>query len=76
MSDPITKELAEEMFGEYFAASKAVSKGQQYTIDGRSLTRANLTEINKQLQYWRGQVMRFCSSGHGGIQVRSAIPHG
>lgn len=76
MSDPVTKEKAEEMFDLYWKAQAAVSKGQSYTIDGRSLTRANLKEINTQLQYWRGQVMRLCASGHGGIQVRRAIPHG
>lgn len=33
-------------------ADAATATGQSYTINGRSLTRANATEITDKIQYW------------------------
>jgi hypothetical protein len=74
--DPITLDDATEMVATYLAAAKAVGSGQEYTIDGRSLKRANLPEINKALAYWRGQAARLCVTGSAGPTVRRGIPHG
>lgn len=38
----------------YKAASLAVAEGQGYSINGRTMTRANLTEIRNALTYWTG----------------------
>jgi len=74
--DPMTSDDATEMFLLYKSALKAIKGGQSYTIDGRSLTRADLADVSKQFQYWRGQVERLCLTGNGGPTVRRVIPHG
>lgn len=74
--DPVTKLDAEEMFLLYKDALQAVSTGQSYTIDGRSLTRSDIKEVSKQYQYWRGQVVRLCLTGNAGPTMRRAVPHG
>lgn len=74
--DPITEEKAREILGNYLAAQAAISQGQSYSIDGRSLTRVNAREIENAIAYWRGQVIRLCLTGSGGPIVRRAIPHG
>lgn len=38
------------------AAYKAASAGQSYTIDGRTLTRQNVSEIRAQLSYLERQL--------------------
>lgn len=47
---------ATEMVALYAAAEMAVLKGQSYTINGRSLTRADLTEIRAGRQEWERRV--------------------
>lgn len=74
--DPITLDDATEMLAAYKSALKAVNSGQSYTIDGRSLTRANMKDINDGLAYWRGQVARLCMTGGAGPVVRRGLPHG
>lgn len=74
--DPITLEKAQEILANYLSAQAAISSGQSYTIDGRSLTRANLKDVEASIQYWRGQVTRLCLTGGAGPTVRRGIPHG
>jgi hypothetical protein len=74
--DPITEQMARDMLAKYITASAAVSSGQSYSIDGRSLTRANLKDIQAAIDYWRGQVIRLCTTGSAGPTVRRVIPHG
>ena len=54
-------------------AEEAVSKGQAYSIGDRSLTRANLSDIRAQINYWQRQVEGFrakaLGSGSPGIRV-------
>ena len=47
----ITLEIAKEHLDIWLEAEKAVALGQSYTIGSRSLTRANLSEIRKSIQY-------------------------
>ena len=49
----ITLEIAKEHLDIWLEAEKAVALGQSYTIGSRSLTRANLSEIRKSIQYWK-----------------------
>lgn len=46
----------------WLAADLAVAKGQSYSMNGRSLTLANVKEIREQIQYWERRVMVFQSS--------------
>lgn len=47
-----TLEQAREMHSLWFEAYKAASTGKSYSIEGRTLTRQNISEINKELQRW------------------------
>ena len=70
----ITLAQAEAQLTAWLAASTAVSQGQAYTIGSRSLTRANSSEILKQIQFWDSQVKRLEESAGGGIRVRGITP--
>ena len=39
-------------------AQKAVATGTSYSIGGRSLTRADINDINNQITYWRREIKR------------------
>ena len=43
----------------WIAADLAVAKGQSYSMNGRSLTLANIKEIREQIQYWERRVAAF-----------------
>lgn len=65
----ITLDQAQAKLDLWMAADDAVAGGQSYSIGGRSLTRANSSEIRDNIQYWEGRVTRL-SNGNGGIRVR------
>ena len=68
--------FAKERLAVYYAAEEAALSGQAYTLGGRSLTRANLSEIRKGIQLWEGRVERLETTGRSGPRMRSVIPHG
>jgi hypothetical protein len=47
--------------------------GQSYMLNGRSLTRANIKEIQDQIIYWQG-VVNSAEEGGGNILVRFGEP--
>lgn len=53
------KEIAEKHYKEWLKAELEVTTHQSYTIGSRSLTRANLSEIRKQIEYWAMQIDKF-----------------
>lgn len=69
----ITLAQAETQLAAWLAALEKISVGQSYTITtgtgSRSLTRANLADVQQQVEYWDGQVKRL---SRGGISVRGA----
>lgn len=54
---PITLDIAKEHLDIWLEAEKVVATGQSYTIEGRSLTRANLSEIRQSIEYWNNKVI-------------------
>lgn len=56
MAARYTIDQAREMRDSWLAAEKAVTTGQSYSIAGRSLTRASMSEIRQQLAYWNKQL--------------------
>lgn len=54
----ITKQIAEEHLDAWLDAEMAVTTSQSYQIGGRQLTRADLGEIRKQIEYWSDKVER------------------
>jgi len=64
---------AQQMYAEYMAAERTILQGQSYSIGDRTLTRANLSEVQKGRQYWAAQVCAL-SSGKTGIRMKRVIP--
>lgn len=51
-----TLEQAKKHLEAWMEAEIAVTTGQSYTLRSRQLTRANLSDINKQIQFWANEV--------------------
>ncbi|MGN0885792.1 MAG: DUF6148 family protein [Candidatus Spyradenecus sp.] len=69
----VTIDEARESLKMWLEAEKAVATGQSYKIGSRSLTRANLADITKRIQYWRNELERL-ESGRSGARVLRAVP--
>ena len=62
---------ATEMRDLYIAAEKAVLRNQSYSLNGRSLTRANLPDIVAGRKEWEEKVAAENSSSQGGSSLYS-----
>ena len=58
----------------YLAAELAVLAGQSYTIEGRTLTRANLADIRKGVEYWNMWAKRLGARASGRSAAISPRP--
>ena len=67
----ITLTQAEAKLTLWMDAEDKVASGQSYSIQGRSLTRADLSEIGERIDKWDARVKRLSK---GGIRVRSGTP--
>ncbi|MDP2688981.1 MAG: DUF6148 family protein [Deltaproteobacteria bacterium] len=67
----ITLTQAQAHLDEWLAADLAVSKGQAYSIGGRSLSRADAATIRENIEFWDRQVKRL---SRGGIKVFGGTP--
>ncbi len=68
----ISSERAKQHLEAWLDAELAVSTGQSYSIGTRSLTRANLSEIRKQINFWRNEVYK--SGNNNTRKARRIIP--
>lgn len=69
-SNMTAKEKAKYLINEYTNAELAVLNGaQSYTVSGKSLTRANLSEIRKGRRYWENELARL--NGSNGRRFRT-----
>lgn len=64
---------AQQMYASYLEAERTILQGQSYSIGDRTLTRADLSEVQKGRQFWAGQVCAL-SSGKTGIRLKRVIP--
>lgn len=55
----ITLNTAREALNAWIKADLSVAKGQSYSMNGRSLTLANVREIREQILYWERRVANF-----------------
>jgi len=67
----ITQSQAQAHLDEWLAADLAVSKGQAYSISGRTLSRADAATIRANIEFWDRQVKRL---SRGGIKVFGGTP--
>ena len=69
----LTSTQAQTALDAWIAADLAVAKGQSYSMNGRSLTLANVKEICEQIQYWERRVMAFSNNGSGSNQSAALV---
>jgi len=76
----ISSAKCKEMLNEHLTALSVVLRSNQsYTIGGRSLTRANIKDIQAGIEYWRTMYLNALeneSVGRRGIVGRAVITHG
>ena len=76
MANGISLEIAKKPLDAWLTAELEVTTHQSYTIGSRSLTKANLSEIRKQIEYWSDQVARLenIEKRGGRNRVYRAVP--
>ena len=72
----ITLEQAQEKLTQYLAAEEAVLLGQQYTIAGRSLQRADLRSIQEGVKLWNSRVESLAAKASGLSRTITPRPYG
>ena len=71
MSSRSADEIRAELV-DWYKARAAVSRNQSYTINNRSLTRANLKDVNDTIASLEAELVR-AESG-GGARMRAGVP--
>ena len=66
----ISAAKAREHLDVWLEAESAIATGQSYQIGNRSLTRANLADVRRQIDYWRGLVER-AEAEEAGAKLRA-----
>lgn len=76
MANGISLEIAKKHLDAWLTAELEVTTHQSYTIGSRSMTKANLSEIRKQIEYWSDQVARLenIEKRGGRNRVYRAVP--
>ena len=76
MAQGITLEIAKKHLDAWLEAELEVTTHQSYTIGSRSLTKANLSEIRKQIEYWGNLVARLenLAKRKGRNRIISVVP--
>lgn len=72
----ITLETAKKHLDAWLTAELEVTTHQSYTIGSRSLTKANLAEIRKEIDYWKNEVAQLDNAEKRGGRNRvfRAVP--
>jgi len=70
----ITLAQAEAKLAEYLAAETKVLKGQSVSIDGETLTRANLDAIQRGIDAWDRRVKALANAAFGRGRSRAISP--
>lgn len=52
MTREITKEIAKDKLKKYLEAEEKILLAQEYRLEGRIITRANLAEIREGIKFW------------------------
>lgn len=59
----ITLPIAQAQFDTWLAANTAIAAGQSFEMGDRKLTRANLGDVQRQLEFWNQQIQRLSQGG-------------
>lgn len=66
-----SKELCRQRLKIWLAAEEAIANGQRYQIEGRSLTRADLYDVKKELLFWAERLAEAESEEQNGGSIRA-----
>ncbi|WP_420578792.1 DUF6148 family protein [Oceaniradius stylonematis] len=69
----ITLAQAQAQLDAWLEASVQVARNQSYSINGRSLTRADASDIQNQIAYWQSWVTRLTHSASGRSRIRYGV---
>jgi hypothetical protein len=69
----ITYAQAQAQLTAWLAADTATASGQAYTINGRSLTRANAREIRENIDYWDAKCKALSGSSTAGPAINTGV---
>jgi hypothetical protein len=72
----ITLAQAEAQLALYLEAEAAVLAKQSYSIGGRTLTKANLAEIQEGIRIWNDRATTLGAAAQGRSRARSVVPAG
>lgn len=73
-SESVSLTEAKEWLRLWGEAYKAIAVGgQAYKLGTRYLTRAHLTEVTKEYNYWRNEVARLQAGRSRGIRVKRVV---
>ena len=61
----ITLQIAKDALTAWIKADLSVAKGQSYSMNGRTLTLANIREIREQIHYWERRVIALSNIKNG-----------
>ena len=75
LNTKITLQECERYIRLYLEAEEAVLKGQEYTIDGQNLKRADLEQIRKGRIWWENKKAQIESGTGEGIRFFQIVPH-
>lgn len=70
----ITLQQAEAQLALWLEASSRIAAKQSYAINGRSLTLADLADVNAQIRFWDAQVKKLSRAVTGRGRVRYVVP--
>lgn len=69
----LTLATAEAKLAELIAAHTAIASGQRVEMDGRTLARANLAEVQAGIEFWDGQCKRLTSTAAGRGRIARVV---
>jgi hypothetical protein len=66
----LTLAQAQARLNDWLEADAAVARNQAYSINNRSMTRADAEQIRENIDYWQAKVNELTASTGGGRRVR------
>jgi len=73
MAQPITLAQAQTNLTAWMSASEALATGQTYTIGGRSLSRADWSDVQTAITFWARQVNDLSAAAAGATRGDVAV---
>ena len=66
-----SKKICEQKLNTWLAAEEAIATGQSYQMGTHMLTRANLTAVRNEIEYWAGKLAEAESEEQNGGYIRA-----